>query len=319
MKLRKFLCTLSGDDYAIISRCERELQNRFVWIGVFVLAIFVLCFVSSYFTFTMLFQDQVVGLPVSIFFSLMVTNIYLLLLYTLSKNVLPHPKNKGAKVISTGLRLMFICFIAIVVSKPIEILIFAAPLATEIASYKQEQLAKYKTITSGYFENERKQLQETIDKQKAFAGDFDKPEIEKNEMLLKFKEEQKKVLMNEMENLVEHSNYYIQSIVILNRKYPICWLITLACMIIFLLPASLKNFLAEASAYYRSKKDIETKLILEEYAEFKSIYSRIFQEKYGTSVSFRELYADAPFNTVPVKDDRVFKTENELISELYNA
>ncbi|MBL0310575.1 MAG: DUF4407 domain-containing protein [Bacteroidetes bacterium] len=166
MNLRKSLCTLSGDDYSIISRCSKDLQNRFAAIGGFVLCIFVLCFVSSYFTFKMLFQNYILGIPVSIFFSWMITNIYLLLLYTLTKNVLPHIQNARARMFSVGIRLGFICFIAIIVSKPLEALVFSNQLSSEIATYKQEQIQKYTVITSEYFDAETQQLKTIIEKQK---------------------------------------------------------------------------------------------------------------------------------------------------------
>ena len=129
---------------------------------------------------------------------------------------------------------------------------------------------------------------------------------------------QKATLISKMENLVENSNYYIQSILILNTKYPSCWLFTFISMVIFLIPAYIKNF-GEQSNYYNFKKDIETKLILLEYAAFKTKYNSILKEKFNVNKTFSESFVDAPFNTIRKKDERDFLKENDLITELYNA
>ena len=319
MNLRKSLCTLSGDDYSIISHCLKGQQNRFAAIGGFVLFIFVLCFVSSYFTFTMLFQNYFIGVPASIFFSWMITNIYLLLLYTLTKNVLPHIRNDKARVLSIGVRLGFICFIAVVVSKPLEALIFSNQLGNEISLYKQEQIQKYTAITSEYFEHETEQLKLIIQRQKELYGASATGKVEQYEKLLLRKESQKQELISKMENLVEHSNYYIKSILILNTKYPVCWLFTFFSIVIFIIPAYLKNFLGEQTFYYDRKRGIEMTLIQQEYTSFKSQYNILFQSIHKTNKTFSECFVDAPFNTIRKRDGREFLKEDDLISELYNA
>ncbi|MBK7888514.1 MAG: DUF4407 domain-containing protein [Bacteroidetes bacterium] len=318
MNLRKFLCTLSGDDYSIISQCDNAQQNRFAAIGGFVFCIFVLCFLSSYITFTMLFQNYYIGVLASIFFSWMITNIYLLLLYTLTKNVLPHLRNDKARVYSAGVRLGFICFLAIVVSKPLESWLYSDQLDIEISIYKQAKIKKYTKITSDYFEQETEQLKLIIDRQTKLYGSSPTGKVDLYVKLLEKKEDQRQELIARMENLVEHSNFYIRSIIMLNTKHPSCWLFTFVSIIIFMIPAYLKNFLGEQSSYYDLKRRIEITLIQQEYATFKSHYNRILQSLHSTNKTFSECYIDAPFNTIRKKDGRQFLKEDDLISELYN-
>jgi hypothetical protein len=319
MNLRKLLWILSGDDFNIICQCDRRLQNSFAVIGLFVLLIFVLCFVSSYFTFTMLLQNYLIGIPIGFFFAWMVTNIYLFLLYTLSKNVLPHRRRKLLRFVSIILRIFFICFIAIIVSKPIEALLFAIPLSKEISVFKQQQLASYKTITSEYFDTEINDLKQLIEEQKRLNGSSKNETIQKNQLLINKKVIEKKEAISKMENLVERSNYYIQSVVILNTKYRTCWILTVFIILVFLAPAYLKNFLDEHNNFYNCKKAIETKLILKDYALLKQKYNLLLHKNYQTDKSFSEPYADAPFNTILKKDERIFLHESDLIAELYNA
>lgn len=319
MNLRKLLCTFSGDDYSIIEKCSRNLKYRFAIIGLFVINIIFLCFISSYITFTLLFQNKVIGITVAIFFSWMISNIYLLLLYTLTKNVLPHIKNDRARLSSVGIRLIFICFIAVIVSKPVETILFSKQLEKEISDYKKQQIEKYNNITNKFFENQVKDFNKIItDKSKLRDGS--------NDLLIKHykskileKENERDRLILEMQYLIDNSNYFTHSILIINRKYPLCWLITFICTLIFLIPAYLKNLLREQSNFYSLKKEIESKLIAEEYISFKERYKTILLNQYGVDKSYCESYYDAPFNTKRIIDERVFLKEDDLISEMYDA
>jgi hypothetical protein len=319
MNLKRKLWILSGDDFNIICQCDRQLQNRFAAIGLFVLAIFILCFISSYFTFTKLLQNFFIGIPIGLFFAWMVTNIYLFLLYTLSKNVLPHRRRRFLRFLSIILRIFFICFIATIVSKPLEALLFSIPLNSEITTFKQEQLTTFKTITTEYFDTEINGLKQLNEEQKRLNGSLKNEIIEKNQLLITKKESEKRELISKMENLVGRSNYYIQSIVILNTKYWFCWAFTILTILVFLAPAYLKNFLDEHNNFYNCKKEIETKLILKEYSLLEQKYNLLLQENFQTDKSFCEIYADAPFDTILKKDERKFLPENDLIAELYNA
>ena len=319
MNLRRILCTFSGDDYSIISQSDKTIQNRFMAIGGFVAVIFALCFVSCYFTFTKLFQDYFIGIPIGLFFSYMITNIYLLLLYTLSKNSFPCKTDKAAQLFSISIRVIFICFIAIIVSKPIETILFSMPLESEITSYKQEQIDKYRKSTSEYYDAETKNIKLIIEKQKNLYSNSETSQVVNYEKLMAKKELQKDELIASMILLVNNSNYYIQSIVILNTKYKACWLISFFTMFVFLFPAYLKNFLGEQSFYYETKRTIENRLVKEEYASFRAKYNLLFQKRLNKNIQFSEQFMDAPFNTIRKKDEREFLKEDDLISDLYNV
>lgn len=319
MNLRRILCTFSGDDYSIISQSDKTIQNRFMAIGGFVAVIFALCFVSCYFTFTKLFQNYFIGIPIGLFFSYMIINIYLLLLYTLSKNSFPCNTDKAAQLFSILIRVVFICFIAIVVSKPIEALIFSPTLEKEIEIFKQKKIEKYTLSTEDYFNEETKNLKLIIEKQKHLYSNSETSQVVNYEKLMVKKELQKDELIASMILLVNNSNYYIQSIIILNTKYKACWLISFFTMFVFLFPAYLKNFLGEQSFYYETKRTIENRLVKEEYASFKAKYNLLFQKHLNKNIQFSEPFTDAPFNTIRKKDEREFLKEDDLISDLYNA
>ncbi|UGU16749.1 DUF4407 domain-containing protein [Sinomicrobium kalidii] len=319
MNLKKFLWKLSGDDFNIILQCNETTKYRFLAIGGLVAVIFALCFVSCYFSFTMLFQNYFIGIPIGIFFAWMVTNIYLLLLYTLSKNPFPHKTNKSARFISVAIRLAFISFIAIVISKPIENLVFTKYLDEEIKAYKHEKLDLYKKSTEKYFDEEINVITDIISRQKTLNNIIDEKQLNKYQNLIQLKEKRKSELIKSMEKLVNKSNYYIEGIKILNYKYPFCWGITLIIVLTFLFPAYLKIFLDENTIYYKTKHYIENRLIKEEYTSFKTKYNQLFLTRFNQDIHFTELYIDPPFNTIKKRDKKTILKEDDLIESLYNA
>ncbi|MEZ5003443.1 MAG: DUF4407 domain-containing protein [Chitinophagales bacterium] len=319
MKLRKFFCTLSGADYSIIRKCSLEVQNLFRATGMFVFGIFIMCFISSYITFENLLHNKIGGIAIAIFFSWMITNIYLLLLYTLSKNTFPHIKNSKASLISIAMRLIFICFIAIIVAKPIEIKIYAIPLKKEIQNYKYQKIDKYTQSTISYFDDETNNLKLIIDKQKEISSISSDATIDQYQKLIKKKEIQKVELIHSMETLVNNSDFFLQRISILSCKYESCWLFTLAIIIIFLMPVYFKKRIEKYEEYFKIRSYIENRLVNDEYALFKEYYHSILINGFNIDIHYSETYIDPPFNTIRKKDNRQFLKEDDLISELYDA
>ena len=319
MNLRKILCTLSGDDYGIIKRCDAKIQKKFARIGLYVAAIFAVCAASSYSAFINLFPNRLIGVSIALFFAWMIFNIYLLLLYTLSKNVLPHKKGAKTRIISIVLRVIFICLIATVVSKPLEALIFSAALEAEIVDYKREKLAEYENANEKFYAGETEPLRRLIVSLEKLSGAENIEKAEKYRRIIAAKESEKNESFAAMRRLIENSNFYIYGIALLNRKYPICWFFTFFIISIFLIPAAIKNFISEKSDYYRIKRKIEMYLVREEYLEFKVGYRQILRENFGAEINFSEPFADAPFNTT-LKIDRTQRLpESSLIAELYDA
>ncbi|MBK7666685.1 MAG: DUF4407 domain-containing protein [Sphingobacteriaceae bacterium] len=133
----EFLWKLSGSDYIVIKQCDQKIKDRFKKVGSFVLVIGSLCFFSGLITFYHLFNTIYISIPFALFFSWMVSNIYLVLLGTLSKNPLPHIRNEKALVVSLAIRIFFLILIAVIISKPIESCLLS-PLLNE--KFKEKEL-----------------------------------------------------------------------------------------------------------------------------------------------------------------------------------
>lgn len=310
---------LTGDDYRIIRLCKAGTRRRFTLIGLLVGLIFFLCFVSSGHALMQVFHSSLAGVLVGIFFALMITNIYLLLLYTLSKTGFPVKPSPIMRLLSILLRLIFISVLALIISKPIETIIYAKELKEEIEEFKRKKIEENTLKTIAFFEPDIQKLKAEIERDSYLhAGVMTEYSVSiKNRIDDRISE--RDTLIASLENMVYRSDYFFKKLIILHTKYSHSWRITLFIVVIFLIPAALKLIVRVNTAYYTFRHHYEEKLVVDDYEDFKIRYAKLLKNKYGLDVEFSESYYDAPFNTQRIKDERDFLPEKDLIDRLYNG
>lgn len=157
-RLRLFFCTFSGEDDYIIRECKPRIQISFALIGLFVMIVFAGCWVSASSFMAELFEGggKWLSIPIGILWALLVANMYLLLLYTVSPTLLPVARKKAGKgkkrkiVIETPeekrkseislsfiFRIVFISLLAIIIAQPLNVLL--------LSSFSERSLANHKT------------------------------------------------------------------------------------------------------------------------------------------------------------------------------
>lgn len=138
--IRNRLCKLSGEDYTIISRCSNKIQIYFSLIGLLVLVILLCSFASALYFTEHLFQSVVADIGVGIVWGYIVTNMYVLFLYTITPTLLPIKVRKNQKIktnqfqlsFSMGLRVFIVVLLAIIIAQPLNVLILK-PNSTALA------------------------------------------------------------------------------------------------------------------------------------------------------------------------------------------
>lgn len=142
-KLRSFFCFFSGEDAIIIENSNVKTQLLFSIIGFFVSFIFASCVYSSYLFISNMFHDELLGFCISTVVALVFTNLYLLILYTVSPPLLPAKKSfvtQSGKVkfvnehvplksrfigFSLLLRLSLLVLLALFIVQPFNVLLFS--------------------------------------------------------------------------------------------------------------------------------------------------------------------------------------------------
>jgi Domain of unknown function (DUF4407) len=318
MNHRRLLTTLSSADYNI---SEKDVKSDYwsIATGTCVVLVTLLCLVASVSAFWGLFKNLFITLPITVAFVWMIANIYLLLLYTLASNPLPSAVSKGQRWTSDAIRIGFICFMALAVSKPIETHFFQEALIEDIAQYRKKQVQEYEKRTVDYFL--RSHL--VVDQSKAVLSMDELKEIDTR--------------VAGMRELSDKSEFYIYGMIHMCKNYPSCWIITMFSALIFLSPLLLKIGFEKTGSYSEKRKIIEQHVVTSEYDKFRIGYKQILERKSCTldnyllttcglqssgfdlqwTVLKSHLYSDPPFNT---KDkDREAKRENEesLINLIY--
>jgi hypothetical protein len=135
------LCKFTGEDFSIISQCDLKIQNYFSLIGVFVLAILVCCFVSAYLFTDSLFHSPIQDIGIALIWGFIVTNLYVLLLYTISPRLLPlnlekYSQHDSVITISYIYRISLIIILAIIIAQPLNVWLLSSPNNTYVSTIK---------------------------------------------------------------------------------------------------------------------------------------------------------------------------------------
>lgn len=128
--LRDFFCKLSGEDYTIISKCSSKIQFYYSLIGFFVFLILLFSFLSALYFTENLFHNVIADIGGGLVWGYIVTNIYILLLYTISPTLLPIKGNDQEMNIkrielsfSMILRIFIVILLAIIIAQPLNVFI----------------------------------------------------------------------------------------------------------------------------------------------------------------------------------------------------
>jgi hypothetical protein len=145
-KLRDSLCIFSGEDISIIRMCEQKIQFYFSLIGGFVLAILICCFISAFLFTESLFNSPTQDFGIAIVWGFIVTNLYVLVLYTISPAILPtslKKKNLNIVVSKTNsinssfiLRIIILIILAIIIAQPLNVWLLSSPNNTYVSTIK---------------------------------------------------------------------------------------------------------------------------------------------------------------------------------------
>jgi len=152
--LRLFLCSFSGEDDYIIRLCRGRIQVSYAAIGFFIILIFIGCLFSAYSFMDSLFHGSIwISIPVGIFWALLIANLYLLLIYTVSPTLLPAQKEKASRrkiaaksdrdsKIAFGIAMVFriglISFLAVVIAQPLNVFFLSHFSEKSLNDYKTE-------------------------------------------------------------------------------------------------------------------------------------------------------------------------------------
>ncbi len=296
-RLEKLFVRLAGEDYEAYEACSPETQKDLIRIGVLVVVIFVLTFLGITEAFTELFHSAWVGVGIGLFFAWLVSNMYLLLLYTLTRNVLLPVEKSIPSKISFNIRLATVAFLGLIVSKPIEHFLFRSTVTDQLVIIKEN---KFKEIEAGIWDN-YKHMTGVVNDQRSQAL------ANKRDADIK-----------EIKALISDNSYYVHGLKLLGQKSWI-WTFTGCTVFLFCLPVFWKRRIPVDSTYYVNKRRQQTGLVTKAFAEFKDQYKAVFENFTKEELVFSEPFSDPPFNLEKKKDDVQSLSEESFITTIYGG
>lgn len=319
--MKRFFWKISSGDWVIIEQCAKGTQRLFLIVGIWVLLLFGITLVSTFYAFEQIFHDTAVDMAIALFFGFAIFNIYLFLLMTLTKNVLPHVRY-GETTLSLIGRVLFLAFLAVIISKPLEEYIFRDQLNAMVANYKAGLIDSVETSVNAYYDKEIQAIENDIKRQKGLHAEGSLDLVSNLNRLNSKKtslagRRNKELAMGKAQIL--EATFFMQRIRFLVGNKPLSYLVSLLMIILFVLPVYVKFRIRDSQDYFALKEKYETELVVSEYENFKRSYSELFQREFAVEVTFQEKFKDPPFNTEPSIRYPSIGSESDFLKDLYNV
>lgn len=317
--MKRFLWKASGADHVIVAACPEQSQRIFSVIGILVLLIMAVTFASTLYAVDHMFHNVVADVGISIMFSFTLFNMYRFLLITLTKNVLPHHR-RGESQLSLVLRISFLLFIAMVISKPIEVFLFDSKLDVVEASYRT---ALIDTI-QGHIDRHYSQINSELKVDSAQIASlhrkgssvYEDQMADVRKKMRVVKEERHKASIASSDS-IRKADFFVYRMKMVLFASPLSILITLLTITLFVLPSILKYKIPDDSPYYVLKMQAERGMVQTAYAEFKRSYSNLFVQAIGKPMEWEEKFTDPPYNTEKKKSEMEVKSQADFLTDLY--
>jgi hypothetical protein len=319
----KSFIQLIGAEYELMKRSGSGSLRKFYVSAVLIVIILLISSLSIYYGMKLLFHDFTVEFILAAFISILFVFIYIFLINTFSKGLF-HTANDGKGSIgvmgfkiSDIIRTGFVIFMGFLISKPLECYCFRSNLDKETASYQQQLIYSYSAKLELLTYTDSVNLQTKINNYQAQQDLFPSEILVQTIQSLKSRLAQ---LETTKETEIENAVYQITRCDFLLFRIkrvcrsPLAWLFCLAVIIIFLIPGYLIYSISEGDAYFKMKKENESKLIGEEYEYFLQCYRQVFREKLGLEISFSSVFEDPPFNTRR-KADKAYAGQDEFLKK----
>ena len=279
--IRNRLCKFSGEDYTIIKECGNKVQLYFSLIGLLVLVILLCSFASAVYFTDKLFNPNNIGIGlenllldigVGIVWGYIITNMYVLLLYTISPTLLPTKIRKKQEVktnqfqlsFSMGLRIFIVVLLAIIIAQPLSVLILKKESKQLTSDIEILLSTNSETLLVSDINN-------VLDKNtnSLLASDIKKV-ISKNTKTKLAESIKKELDKNSKSRLASDIKHLLAT-------NPLATFITLGVIGIFLLPVYLKYNIRKLGEFYEKKAEIKKRIIEADYKDFKKEYRQIIE------------------------------------------
>lgn len=276
-----------GEDPDIIRDSPTSERIRFSFMGIIVGAVVIITGISITYGVYELLESYYFGLPLGLFAAFFVLTLYIFIIYTLTRNVLP--TDDGSKIgrwASLTLRIVFLAALGFIASQPVEYYFFSDEVNKDLS----EQIAQ--TIR-------KKNTQMNIDFTR-FINEAEQTAVSKQALIAEVAHYKKKK-QQDLRNFAEFQytrNFFIRKMVLMDTSLWYIWPFSAFFIVLFLSPIWIKRMMSLNRHYYQKKFKIENEIILSHHKWFVATYDQILMKQFPKeNLHWSSIYLNPPYNT----------------------
>lgn len=318
----KFLWWFTGEDPYVLGQCSRKLRRKFGLIGILVIFISLISAGSLAYGVEQILQSVTLDIVIGIYFGCFILILYLFLLHTLSRNVLPtDPALWSGRLISICIRILFLIFLGFLVAQPINYFVFKGMIDNELVEFKNKEILDLNQRLNLRYARELNAKKSELISSVLMIKEIEKNNRKKNRELRAFMASQ------------AERNFFVRKVIIQNSLPPSntdsnlkgnlplvlsCWGLGLVFILIFIAPVFLKRYISISSEYYNIKRAIETKLVNDHFNRFVETYNEFYNRNYPElGIAYTSRFIDPPYNT-RLKSTPKSKHQSDFLKWLFN-
>ena len=316
--INKFLVNICGFDPIILKKDDiADLTFRRFASGFFL--VIILSFLSTVIVFINTVENTIASILLAIFFTLIIINLYRLIIVTSSPNNLKIQKENFQDLIGHYIVKSILLFmIFIIISEPLETFIFKKNVNYHLDEYKEILVDnfKYKLESVSDYEIEKlmydnQSLIEFNLRNNIEVDSFNQKKLD--EKIISILEKNESEVL-EIETKIDSSNFFFQQIKIVNSMVPQSHLLSILIFIIVLFPVYLIMYDENFKKYFIVEENSNNFIIKNNWKKYSKEQEELFLKRTGKKLVRQNLYQDPPFNRIKSTDKTKYLKKGSLIN-----
>lgn len=317
MMIKQFLIYICGFDPIILEK-DSIANLTFIKFAFGFMLVIVLSFFSTFIVFINTIENLLASIILAAFFSLLIVNLYRLIIVTSSPNNLKLNKNNFRDMIGHYIvKAVLLLMIFLIISEPVETFIFKDSVNSYVEDYKGEliynfenqlKLSSEKAIEKLTYDNENQIKFREINN---LEIDSEVQKLFEDKIYLILQNDQDRIF--DFEEKIINSNFFFKQISIVNSKVPASYLLSILILLIVLYPVYLIMYDENFKSYFELEEESNNYIIQNNWNKYSVKQEELFFETTGKKLIRQNLYLDPPFNRLKTPDNTKYLKKGTLV------
>jgi len=315
--IKQFLIYICGFDPVILEK-DTIANLTFIKFAFGFMLVIVLSFFSTFIVFINTIENLLASIILAAFFSLLIVNLYRLIIVTSSPNNLKLNKDNFRDMIGHYIvKAVLLLMIFLIISEPVETFIFKDSVNSYVEDYKGELIYNFENQLKLSSEKAIEKLTYDNENQIKFR-EINNLEID-SEVQKLFEDKINLILQNDQDRIFDfeekiiNSNFFFKQISIVNSRVPASYLLSILILLIVLYPVYLIMYDENFKSYFELEEESNNYIIQNNWNKYSVKQEELFFETTGKKLIRQNLYLDPPFNRLKTPDNTKYLKKGSLV------